>query len=578
MSPLTSLKAATSLQNVADILGFKAKSLAFILYKKQPAEKYTKFNIPKRSGGVRPISAPYPALMLLQSRLSDLLQNCIFEINQTRKIESALSHGFRRKYSIITNASVHRRKRYVFNIDLENFFGTINFGRVRGFFIKNRNFELTAKVATILAQIACHENMLPQGSPCSPVLSNLIGHILDIRLAALAQEVGCNYSRYADDLTFSTNKAIFPAELAQRVDGIEHNWQAGAPLKQIVSKSGFTINTGKTRMQYSASRQDVTGLVVNTKVNTRSEYRRTARAMVHRLLKTGKFQMKQIGRDEEQNIVVTEVEGTLDQLNGILSFVHAVDIYNKGRLPKPPSKVEARELVYRDFLFYRHFYAAPAPVIVCEGKTDNIYIKAAIRRLVDLYPRLAQRNKNGSISLRIRIFRYTDTTRLILNLSGGTGDLSPFIQQYPHACKKIKASGKQYPVILLIDNDDGASSIYNIVRTVSKAAVKPNGSDSYYPVSHNLYVVPTPLNGKTKSMIEDCFDANVLKTKINGKSFNPSNDRIDRKTEYGKSVFAERVVKKNQNAIAFQGFKPLLERIDAVLVAHSKSQTQAGTV
>lgn len=575
MSTLTSLKAAISLQDVAHILGFKAQSLAFILYRRQAAEKYTQFSIPKRSGGMRTISAPYPALMLLQSRLSDLLQDCIAEINKTRKIESALSHGFRRKYSIITNASVHRKRRYVFNIDLESFFGSINFGRVRGFFIKNRNFELTPKVATVLAQIACHDNMLPQGSPCSPVLSNLIGHVLDIRLAALAHKVGCEYSRYADDLTFSTSKFVFPAELAQRVEGVEHKWEAGRDLTEIISRSGFTINTSKTRMQYSASRQDVTGLVVNTKVNTRAEYRRTARAMVHRLLKTGKFQMKQRSHDDKQNLVVTEVDGTLDQLNGMLSFVDAVDIYNKSKLPKPPPEIDSLGKVYREFLLYRNFYATPGPVIVCEGKTDNIYIKAAIRRLVVSYPRLAQRDTSGSVRLKVRIFRYTDTTKRILGLAGGTGNLSTFIHQYTRACTRIQASGMQHPVILLVDNDDGGQSIYNSVKAVSKGTAKADGSASFYHVSQNLYVVPTPLNGKPKTMIEDLFDASVKGTKLGGKAFNPSKNGFDGKTQYGKYVFAEQVVKKNEDSIDFQGFKPLLERIDAVVVAHSKNAPHA---
>lgn len=578
MSTLARLKAATSLQDVAGVLGFQAQALAFILYKKHPAQKYAHFSIPKRSGGVRTISTPYPALMLLQSRLSDLLQNCIAEINKTRKIESALSHGFRRKYSIITNASMHRRRRYVFNVDLENFFGVINFGRVRGFFIKNRHFELAPRVATILAQIACHNNALPQGSPCSPVLSNLIGHVLDIRLAALAHRVGCSYSRYADDLTFSTSKLIFPLEVAQRVEGTEHQWRAGDDLESIILRSGFVINAGKTRMQYAGSRQDVTGLIVNSRVNTRAEYRRRARAMVHRLLKTGKFHVKRTGRDQDGSIAVTEVDGSLHQLNGMLSFVDSVDCYSKGKSLGSMSDIESSGKVYRRFLFYKNFYAAAAPVIVCEGKTDNIYIRSAIRRLVDSYPRLAQRKAGGGVRLGIRLFRYTQTTKRLLGLAGGTGHLPAFIHQYGRACSEIESAGMEHPVIVVVDNDDGARSIYNAINSINKGSVKRDGSALFYHVSHNLYVVPIPLRGRSSATIEDCFDGDVKSTQVGGKSFNPKDNGFNRRTEYGKYVFAEQVVKKHEERIDFAGFGPLLDGIDAVVRHHSARLPPAAVV
>lgn len=363
MSRLEELKTATTRHDVADILGFKPKALAYILFHKK-SSNYKQFEIPKRKGGNRLISAPNPELKKLQKRLSKLLQDCIDEINKSRNIKSAISHGFRRKHSIITNAYVHRKQRYVFNTDLENFFGMINFGRVRGFFISNQNFTLNPDVATVLAQIACHENALPQGSPCSPVISNLIGHILDIRLAALANQVGCFYSRYADDLTFSTSKRNFPAEVAIQFGEESNQWQVGGKLMRIVEKIGFKINSAKTRMQYMDSRQDVTGLVVNSKVNTRAEYRHASRAMVHRLLNTGVFQLKEYNLDESGNLIVTEVDGTIEQLNGILSFIDSVNLINKRKIIENSGKAKKAKLskslncnehVYRHFLFSRIF-------------------------------------------------------------------------------------------------------------------------------------------------------------------------------------------------------------------------------
>lgn len=576
MSKLEKLKAASSLHDVAHILGFKPKSLAYILYKKSVTEKYKNFEIPKRSGGKRLISVPHPELMNLQRRLSELLQSCISEINETRKIQSALSHGFRPKYSIITNATIHRNKRFVFNIDLENFFGTINFGRVRGFFITNRNFGLKPSVATVLAQIACHENALPQGSPCSPVISNLIGHLLDIRLAALAYDTGCSYSRYADDMTFSTNKKMFPDKVAHPVLGEAHQWEVGKALEKIIYKAGFTINHAKTRMQYKDSRQDVTGLVVNTKVNTRAEYRHLARAMVHRLLTTGAFQRKAIVCDDSGKFVELSSDGTLEQLNGILSFIDAISIFNAKKDMKkserekplnPPDNPDSNFKVYKQFLLFKNFVSSPKPLIICEGKTDNIYIKAAIHRLAEDYPQLVEKKENGQLTQKVRIFRRTATTRRILGLSGGSGEFINFIRTYLNECKHVVALPKQQPVILLIDNDDGAKGIYGYVKNLTKKSV--DNKSPFIFISENLYIVPTPLTNDGKdTMIENFFEEALLKTTLGGKTFNPSDKGFDHKTEYGKNLFAEHVIKKNEGKIDFSGFKPILDRIVAVLGEH----------
>src|SRR6202158_1250584 len=219
MSRLATLKTATSLSDVAKLLDFKPKAVSYILYKQPEATKYKIFQIPKRNGGQRTIKAPIDALKLLQHRLSDLLQDCVDDINTANQRKDRTAHGFKRKRSIITNARQHRHRRWVFNIDLEEFFPSINFGRVRGFLLKNRDFALHEAVATVIAQIACHDNSLPQGSPCSPVVSNLVSHLLDMRLSKAASSVGCTYSRYADDLTFSTNNKEFPTKIAKPAGG-----------------------------------------------------------------------------------------------------------------------------------------------------------------------------------------------------------------------------------------------------------------------------------------------------------------------------------------------------------------------
>jgi len=121
MSQLQALRAALSLHQVATLLQFQPKAPSYILYKKPLPTRYTSFNMAKRDGGVRTINAPSPELRLLQRNLSDLLQNCVEEINECKKWKDQLAHGFKRDCSIITNAVKHRQRRYVFNIDLNDF-------------------------------------------------------------------------------------------------------------------------------------------------------------------------------------------------------------------------------------------------------------------------------------------------------------------------------------------------------------------------------------------------------------------------------------------------------------------------
>lgn len=572
MTQLTGLKSATSLTDVAHLLGYKPAALSYILYKIPARSKYTTFEIDKRYGGVRKISAPAPQLKILQRRLCDLLQNCSEEINETCALNDHLSHGFKRRRSIITNAKPHRNHRYVFNIDLQDFFGSINFGRIRGFFISDRNFALDPAVATVVAQIAVDNDALPQGSPCSPVISNLIGHILDIHLVRLASKSGCRYSRYADDLTFSTNERNFPECIARRENDSVHEWIPGKELSRIVEKSGFWINPSKTRMQYRDSRQDVTGLVVNEKINVRREYRHTVRAMVHRLITVGVFEIIYKKMRSDGSKVENRAPGALDQLHGMLGFINSIDLFNRelraknGRIQAKPYR---EELTYLRFLLYKLFYVSESPVIVCEGQTDNVYMLHAIRSLALSFPNLATKNSDGTISLKVRIFKYAGTsTGRILGLTGGASCLGHLIRIYRNNVDRFKAPGLQNPVLLLVDNDTGAKPVYNAVKQVT--GVKPTGTESFVHIKLNMYLVPIPTpKHKTESAIEDLFDPKLLTTKVDGKTFHASDSGFDSSIHYGKTVFAHKIVRPNADSIDFSGFSDLLTNLSEVIDDHA---------
>ena len=242
---------------------------------------------------------------------------------------------FEEKKSIITNAVIHKNKRFVLNLDLENFFAAFHFGRVEGFFEKNRDFRLPREVALTIAQIACYEGRLPQGAPSSPIITNLICQILDMRLLKIAKRYRVDYTRYADDLTFSTNNRKFLDAYQSFLDEIF------AELK----KSGFSVNPQKTRLQFRDSRQEVTGLVVNKKANVSRTYCKRTKAMAHHLYTTGSF----------------EIDGnpaTISQLEGRFSFIDQIDRYNNKFDGKKHNCniLNGREKQYQAFLFYKYFY------------------------------------------------------------------------------------------------------------------------------------------------------------------------------------------------------------------------------
>jgi RNA-directed DNA polymerase len=383
---LKRLKQAKNLSDVAELIGYQPKNLAYILYKIPDRSKYTSFEIDKKGGGKREINAPIERLKLVQRRVHELLLRCLLEVEKAEgvKPDCVLSHGFRPNYSIATNAKNHRGRRWVFNIDLKDFFPSINFGRVRGYLIKNRHFNLDANVATIIAQIACHDNQLPQGSPTSPVVSNLLTSVLDIRLNRLATRNRCTYTRYADDLTFSSNKKLFASEIASCVDEATQEWKPSETLRYHIFRSGFQINDAKTRMQFYWSRQDATGLVVNKKVNVKREYIKLARARCDRL-----FNSRECTRKFEYHGDTYEEAFGVDQLQGMLAHIFYIkgDEFDHRRQNGNSSGKDhpAFYRTYRKFLDYRAFAANEMPTLLFEGKTDSIYVKCALRAFADDY-------------------------------------------------------------------------------------------------------------------------------------------------------------------------------------------------
>lgn len=563
------LRDAKTLDDLARLLGFTPSGLSYVIYKLASPLKYRSFEIPKRKGGKRLINAPQPMLALLQRRLAKFLYDCLVELKKGPLPWRSLAHGFEKKRSIITNATLHKRRRYVLNLDLEDFFPSINFGRVRGFFIKDRHFALQEKVATVIAQIVCFNDELPQGSPCSPVVSNLVGHLLDTRLARFAKAHKCTYSRHADDITFSTSLRVFPAELAALALGSTSVWELGAPLREKIEHSGFRINNKKTRMQLRGSRQVTTGLMVNAKVNIRQEYHRTARSMANELFQRGSYYRMvptPLSGGAVDDPPVREAVTGLAMLEGILTHVHKVkDTEDYRKAVDKKKDPNATRALYALFLFYKNFAALNAPVILPEGKTDAVYLKAAIRYLPAYHPKLGSVT-GVKFTSAVRFLNYSHTVKDVMQLGGGTGDLKFFIIRYRENAAKFVDAPFAHPVVMVIDNDDGAKDIFSVAKNNGAKGIDWVSKDPFYHLGLNLYLVKTP-EGKGKphhSAIEDAFDPALLATPVGGKTF-------DRKKthaapgKYGKHVFAERVVRPNAATTDLSGFTPLLDRIVAAI-------------
>jgi RNA-directed DNA polymerase len=264
-----------SARDVAAYLGVTYSSFVWNFRKRTLESRYRTFELPKRRGGSRKILAPIDSVRDIQRRANAIL-------TALYRPKSSV-HGFTIGRSIRTNASCHTRRRWVLNVDLEDFFPTINFGRVLAAFMAPP-YRIQRDAAVAFAQIVCHDGWLPQGAPTSPIVSNMVVARMDAELEMLAKRSRCSYTRYADDLTFSTNLPNFPPDIAL---SSASEVVAGEGLTRTVEINGFRINKPKVRLQAHRHRQTVTGLKVNQKVNVDREVIRQIRAMLHAWRKFG---------------------------------------------------------------------------------------------------------------------------------------------------------------------------------------------------------------------------------------------------------------------------------------------------
>lgn len=222
---------------------------------------YREFKIRKRTGGTRNIVEPLPSLKEIQDWI---LSNILYEIKCSRYAKAYIKNR-----SLIENVKYHKNKDAVLTLDILNFFGSITLKNVEDIFL---SFGYSSNVSNLLAKLCTYDGVLPQGASTSPYLSNLFLKSFDEIVAAYCVSRNIRYTRYADDLTFSGDKKDLDIENFIEIE---------------LYKIGLYLNKDKTKLMARNTRQIVTGIVVNDKLQTTKNDRNFIRNEVHYLAKFG---------------------------------------------------------------------------------------------------------------------------------------------------------------------------------------------------------------------------------------------------------------------------------------------------
>lgn len=277
--------------NVADLaaaMNISVGELRFLSFQRKVSKvhHYKRFALPKKTGGVREISAPMPRLKQAQYWV---LHHILYKI-----APHEAAHGFVPTRSIVSNAQKHVGAETVVNIDLKDFFPTITYKRVKGVFLKLGYSPQMATIFSLLCTeikadevmldgqryfVQSGERVLPQGAPTSPAITNILCRGMDKALNTLAGHYRLNYSRYADDMTFS-GKFVH--------DEVENELQSFMKsLRHIIDSQGFILHPDKVRIMGRSKRQEVTGIVVNEKPSLEAKKLKAFRALLFQIEKDG---------------------------------------------------------------------------------------------------------------------------------------------------------------------------------------------------------------------------------------------------------------------------------------------------
>lgn len=252
---------------------------------------YYHFTIPKGNGEKRLITAPKGKLKVIQKWI---LVNYL-ERFAVAECATAFIKG---KHGIRINAEAHRCNKYILEFDLKDFFPNIKFWDVQNLFLR---MNLTRKISLLFAKLCTFDKRLPQGAITSPYISNLICYDLDLELLQLCSYNDVTYTRYADDLTFSSDSLDLLLSLMKGIS-------------DIICHHGFKVNYEKTKILYPSNKQTITGITINNgEIKANKKLKRMVRAKLYYGIKNNDIR-------------------ELDVILGYIAFINSIEPDYKLRL------------------------------------------------------------------------------------------------------------------------------------------------------------------------------------------------------------------------------------------------------
>jgi hypothetical protein len=218
----------------------------------------TLYRVFKNSDG-RELSLPTPILGSIQSELKQTLPS-ILRVHDC-------AHAYLRKRNQFTNATPHVGKEVVATIDIKSFFPSITTAMIASTFKAGPLSQMSEESISLLSGLCSRVGRLPVGVSTSPYIANAVMYDIDRQISGLSKSLGVNYTRFADDLTFSGTEY-----------SVRNLMQVATGLLQ---QTGFQLNDSKTRIMRATQRQIVTGVVVNVRLSAPRKDRRQLRAMYH---------------------------------------------------------------------------------------------------------------------------------------------------------------------------------------------------------------------------------------------------------------------------------------------------------